>query len=239
LAVLMISGKVSNTASEAKKWPRRVHARLDSAYPEGAYLLDPFHQLHLDAAPDGIYRLQDIAPDHFTRGEYFLTYYVGTTRTDEIAYLVAPAAGVSVTLCLGRDASSARRFSVRNLAQASRIAPICLSLMRRHWAALRAERDTNPRPGAGPAPEPDSAPIPERLRRNVGARLAIDLTPRQADVAVLILKGHSTASIALRLALSPQTIKVFRKQLYHRCTISSQAELFSPLLPMLAGPADR
>jgi DNA-binding CsgD family transcriptional regulator len=33
--------------------------------------------------------------------------------------------------------------------------------------------------------------------------------------------------------VSPQTVKVFRRQLYARCGISSQAELFALLLPLL------
>ncbi|SFI79618.1 helix-turn-helix transcriptional regulator [Celeribacter neptunius] len=206
---------------------RRVHARLDSAYLNGAYLLDPFHQLHLDGAPDGLYRLQDIAPDHFTRGEYYLTYYAATTLTDEIAYLIAPGPGVSVTACLGRDASTNRKFSARDLAEAARIAPVCLALMRRHWAELDTDM-----PGQG------TETVPDRLRRNA-ATLGIALTPRQAEVAFLILKGHSTTSIALRLSLSPQTVKVFRKQLYSRCGISSQAELFSLFLPLLGSPEGR
>ena len=49
----------------------------------------------------------------------------------------------------------------------------------------------------------------------------------------MILRGHSSLSIALRLGLSPQTVKVFRKQLYRRCAISSQAELFALMLPLL------
>ena len=35
------------------------------AWFEGAYLLDPFIGLFEKRAPDGIYRLQDIAPDNF------------------------------------------------------------------------------------------------------------------------------------------------------------------------------
>ena len=51
----------------------------------------------------------------------------------------------------------------------------------------------------------------------------------------MILRGHSTVSIALRMGMgmSPQTKKVFRKQLYARCCISSQAELFALMLPLL------
>jgi len=59
------------------------------------------------------------------------------------------------------------------------------------------------------------------------------LSRRQAEVALLILQGHSSPSIGLHLGVSPQTVKVFRKQLYARCGISSQAELFGLLMPML------
>jgi DNA-binding NarL/FixJ family response regulator len=40
-------------------------------------------------------------------------------------------------------------------------------------------------------------------------------------------------SIGLRLAVSPQTVKVFRRQLYARCAIATQAELFALMLPLL------
>lgn len=49
----------------------------------------------------------------------------------------------------------------------------------------------------------------------------------------MILQGHSTGAIGLVLGLSPQTVKVFRRQLYQRCGVSSQAELFALLLPLL------
>ena len=55
------------------------------------------------------------------------------------------------------------------------------------------------------------------------------------SVALLILKGHSSVSAALRLGVAAQTVKVFRKQLYSRCRISSQAELFALMLPLLKG----
>jgi DNA-binding CsgD family transcriptional regulator len=54
-------------------------------------------------------------------------------------------------------------------------------------------------------------------------------------VALMILRGHSSMSIGLRLGVSAQTVKVFRKQLYARCGISSQAELFALMMPLLKG----
>ena len=65
------------------------------------------------------------------------------------------------------------------------------------------------------------------------------LSKRQAEVALLILQGHSSLSIGLNLSISPQTIKVFRKQLYKKCNLTSQAELFALMMPMLEQSAGR
>ena len=61
------------------------------------------------------------------------------------------------------------------------------------------------------------------------------LSEREAEVPQLILQGHSSKVIARMLGNSPETVKVFRKQLYQRCGISSQAELFALMLPLLRG----
>ncbi|MDO6584326.1 helix-turn-helix transcriptional regulator [Salipiger sp. 1_MG-2023] len=200
----------------------RVHERIVSDYLTGAYLLDPFHALHIERAAAGLYRMRDIAPDQFTRNEYFATYYQETTMCDEIAYVGYPAPGVSVHVCLGRDASSARVFSPRDLERAQRLAPIACALIERNWAGLRSEgaiRDSD---------------VSGALQRRVAADRGIALTDRQAEIALLVLKGHSSSSIAMRLEISPQTVKVFRKQLYRKCDISSQAELFSMMMPLLS-----
>ena len=72
-----------------------------------------------------------------------------------------------------------------------------------------------------------------RLRRVLARSHSIHLSQRQAQVALLILQGHSSVSIGLRLGVSAQTVKVFRRQIHARCGISSQAELFALLLPLL------
>jgi DNA-binding CsgD family transcriptional regulator len=76
--------------------------------------------------------------------------------------------------------------------------------------------------------------VTRQLVRAVGASHGVHLSPRQAEVALLILRGHSAVSIGLRLGVAAQTVKVFRKQLYARCQISSQAELFALMLPLLS-----
>ena len=64
------------------------------------------------------------------------------------------------------------------------------------------------------------------------------LTGREADVTSLILRGHSSGSIGLNLGISVETVKVHRKHIYAKLKVSSQAELFVKLLPMLSEQAD-
>jgi len=198
-----------------------VHKNFNEIYLAGAYLLDPFHDLHLKNAAPGVYRLGDIAPDNFHRNPYFLEYYGSTTMVDEFAFVSHPSPGISLHVCLGRDANSNRRFSSREIAIAHRIAPIVDSLTTRHWKNLTAENN-----------EVGGEYI-TALVYSLNQSLGIQLTPRQAEVALLVLQGHSSVSIGLKLGISYQTVKVFRKQLYRKCAISSQAELFKLMLPIL------
>lgn len=205
---------------------RQVHERIESSYVRGAYLLDPFYALHVDLAPAGLYTLAEVAPDQFKRTEYYSAYYRGTTVVDELVYVAYPSPNVSVHLSLGRDAASGQRFSRRDVETASHLAPVLQALGGLHWANL------SPITGTGRMAEPDV--FRERLEMERG----ISLTPRQAQVALFILRGHSSVSISLRLEISEQTVKVFRKQLYRKCRISSQAELFSMMVPVLSKIVD-
>jgi DNA-binding CsgD family transcriptional regulator len=198
----------------------QVFSELERTYVAGAFRLDPYYDLHRQRAMDGVYRLRDIAPDAFHRSRYFIEYYDQTTLQDEITFVVWPAPGVSLNLCLGRDATSGRAFGVAEMEVCQRLGPVIAALARAHWRGI-AESD-------GPAE--DTAGV---LAAAADRRHGIALSPRQAEVALLILRGHSTVSIGLRLGVSPQTVKVFRKQLYARCGISSQAELFALMLPLL------
>ncbi|MCZ8151356.1 MAG: helix-turn-helix transcriptional regulator [Rhodobacteraceae bacterium] len=199
----------------------QVFSQLDSTYLAGAYLLDPYHDLHMSRVPAGAYRLRDVAPDAFHRSRYFIEYYQQTTLVDEITFLLYPVADVSLNICIGRDAASGQPFSAREVEMCQRLAPVVTALGEAHWQGLRAEQVA-------------ADDVTMQLMRGLDVARGIRLSPRQAEVALLILRGHSTVSIGLRLGVSAQTVKVFRKQLYARCGITSQAELFALMLPLLA-----
>jgi DNA-binding CsgD family transcriptional regulator len=200
----------------------KVFAALRSTYIDGAYLLDPYYDLHLRHVSQGVYRLRDVAPDAFQRSRYFIEYYNQTTLIDELTFVAYPAQGVTLNICVGRDLSSGQPFTARQVAACQRIAPVIVALAERHWSTLA--------PRTGPVDD-----ITDLLVRAAFAAHAIRLSRRQAEVALLVLRGHSSVSAGLKLGVSVQTVKVFRKQLYRRCGISSQAELFALMLPWLKG----
>ena len=200
---------------------RAVHQNMSHVYLSGAYLLDPFYELHNSGADSNLYRMSDITPDQFSRNQYFLEYYQRTTIIDEIAFIIWPSPQISVHVCLGRDIKSKRRFTIREISSTKQVLPIVETLVCEHWGNLRFSSDDH------------GENVLERMVRLVAETHSINLTKRQAEVALLVLRGHSSASIGLRLEISPQTVKVFRKQLYRKCNISSQAELFALITPLL------
>ena len=120
----------------------QVFAEFRSVYIDGAYLLDPYYDLHLNRIAAGIYRLLDVAPDAFQQSRYFIEYYDQTTLIDELAFIAYPAQGVTLTICRGRDQSTGQNFTARQIEACQRIAPVVVALADRHWSGVRS--GTNP-----------------------------------------------------------------------------------------------
>lgn len=72
-----------------------------------------------------------------------------------------------------------------------------------------------------------SVPVEARLLERVNA---IDLSPRQKEIALLSARGLCNAEIADRLGLSPHTLKDHFKAIYARLAINSQRELAALLM---------
>lgn len=204
---------------------RRVFERIGSHYINGAYLLDPFYGLHVEDSEEGLYHLAEIAPDQFQRNEYFKSYYARTTLLDELAFLSRPSPGATVTVCIGRDATSGLKFSRREVKDIAKVASTVNALVKLNWRDLKT------------GTQPDSENVADTLRRRLADEKDIRLSKRQSEIAILILRGHSSVSIGLTLAISPQTVKVIRKQLYKKCRISSQGELYYLIAPYLSSAA--
>ncbi|KAA0592346.1 DNA-binding CsgD family transcriptional regulator [Azospirillum lipoferum] len=189
-------------------------------YLAGTYVLDPFYDAsrHPDGPPFIVMR--KLAPDDFEQSEYFRLHYAATRIVDEVGFRLTLDAGHVGILSLCRVGEAAR-FSIDELARLEAAASLVRALGERHWHGL---------PNA--AAEPAKAGTPRRIEHPL-------LTNRELEVVTLILKGHSTQSIAAVLSLSPDTVKVHRRRIYAKLRISSQGELFRTFLtdPLIsAGP---
>jgi len=201
-----------------------VYNQMDSYYVKAAYLLDPFYEGVLGGIQSGIHRIFDLAPDQFKHTAYFRQYYSNTTLVDEFALFYGVAHETTLTVCFGRDESSGVQFSKGELKRIKSYETILSRLCAFHW------RQYQPKEGKNIVLQP----VTQRLRSTLKEQHGIGLSPRQAEVALYILQGHSSLSISLNLNISKETVKVFRKQLYAKCNISSQAELFALLMPILS-----
>lgn len=180
-----------------------------ATYLKGAYLLDPFYRAFADGVSPGCYRLQQLAPSAFRSSEYYRLHFARTGIADEIGYLVPLDEGICVHLSLGVRGAQAR-FSASQHRLLEDFRPLVEELLRRS-GAVPAER------GRALTSQLDSA------LKFFGRDF---LTERESEVIQLLLRGHSTKSIAERLRISPETVKLHRKHSYAKLDVSSQAELF-------------
>ncbi|MBL0373876.1 helix-turn-helix transcriptional regulator [Rhizobium sp. KVB221] len=184
-------------------------------YRTRAYLLDPFYLAYLERKPGGVHTLRDLAADRFFSSEYHRTYYVQTGLVDEAGVFcwIKPDDLVIISLARRTGAPTLSASSVRELRS---YAPLVTSLVRRHVAI-----------GQAAGAEPGVMPNPGKAGMELQFGDDDALTQRETAIANLILRGHSSPSIALLLGISVDTVKVHRRHIYRKLNISSQAELFS------------
>jgi DNA-binding CsgD family transcriptional regulator len=116
-------------------------------------------------------------------------------------------------------------FVAKEAARLRDFLPVLAAAARRHWPPDTPTRHVE---------DVAQPTIREHLQaafENFGTSL---LTERERDVALLMLRGHSSKSAARRLDISPDTERVHRRNIYEKLRISSQAELCSLFFEALA-----
>lgn len=193
-------------------------------YQAAPYLLDPFYHT-TRAGRAGVFRMRELAPDRFFSSEYYRTYYSKTRLAEELGFFVATDDGVTVVVSLMRREKTgvfpASEFSL--LADAE---PFVAAFVQRVWSGL-STRFSEAGPGRGRRNEPVSAA--DKVWRK------LNLTDREASIIELVLQGHSSESIGLKLNISTGTVKVHRRNVYRKLGISSQIQLLSIYLKNLQG----
>jgi DNA-binding CsgD family transcriptional regulator len=193
-----------------------------SMYQDGPYLLDPFYSAASLPRP-GVWRMKALAPDRFFASEYYRSYYVQTGLAEEVGFFVPAGDGVTVVLSLMRREGSGA-FRDAEYALMRKAEPLVAAMVRQAWGHLGPRFDRSRRPG-----KQNGSP-------EAKARISDKLTLRESDIIELVLQGHSSESIGLRLGVATGTIKVHRRNIYRKLGISSQAQLMSLYLGRMKVP---
>ena len=202
--------------------PEILHHTLDAAgrehyldrYLAGPYLLDPLYELAVAKTKPSVCRFREASPDRFRSSEYYRQYCERTHLVDEMDYLVDVATNTTVALVVGRRT---RVFNRGELQRLELIEPLVRSAMLKVWALHTARR---PR-------KEDSTELHRRLTECFDHFGASVLTQRERQISQLLLRGHSSKSVARQLKIAPGTVMVHKRNLFAKLGISSQYELFS------------
>ena len=190
-------------------------------YLAGPYLLDPLYELALKDDKPSLCRFRDAIPDRFHSSEYYRQYCERTHLKDEIDYLADVEGGSALVLVV---ASRERMFTRSELARLQLVEPMVRAAMHRIWINWHSAQERG---------RPDRA-IHSRLTecyRNFGHEI---LTQREREITQLLLRGHSTKSVARELGIAPGTVMVHKRNLFQKLGITSQYELFSRFIDALS-----
>ena len=191
-------------------------------YLDGPYLLDPLYLLSLKARQPGLFRFREEQPDRFRSSEYYRHYCERTHLQDEMDYLVPASRETTLVLVVGRRT---RMFNKGELQRLEQIEPVIQAGLVRVWDA------SGDRSGPGPGRDDVHKRLTECFE-NFGKSV---LTRREREISQLLLRGHSSKSVARELNIAPGTVMVHKRNLFSKLKISSQFELFSMLLDDLGG----
>lgn len=183
-------------------------------YLAGPYLLDPLYQLALRSEKPTLCRFRDELPDRFRSSEYYRQYCERTHLQDEMDFLAQVSKKTTLVLVIGRRT---RMFSRAELARLELIEPTVQACLRQIWA----------RQGGGRRAKGESDSLHRRLTECFERFGESVLTDRERQISQLLLRGHSSKSIARELNIAPGTVMVHKRNLFSKLGISSQYELFS------------
>jgi DNA-binding CsgD family transcriptional regulator len=197
-------------------------------YVNSTYVLDPFYRSYRVGLKTGAYRVPDLAPDLSFDREDFSNFKVSVSSSEEIGYLtdgwppgrqelciaLEMPMGECAAITLARKAGEGG-FSATDGALLTPVIPFLAASYRRYW---RHARETH----VGGRSHGRFDADPKVLD-------GLNLSPREREIAQLLLRGHSTLSVSLQLNISITTVKTHRKNLYAKLGIATQCELFSLL----------
>lgn len=189
----------------------------------GAFLLDPFYLAGARDRNFGLFRLRDLSPRGFRESEYYKTWYRNCGYQDECGFVIPISDECFVNVALGKTAARAS-FNKREFALLEDVYPAVEALAKEHWTRMLQPSD--------------GVNLRAQLHSALASFGSSMLTERETQVINLVLHGHSTKTVADKLSISMETVKLHRKHAYAKLEVSSQAELFYLFLDSVMSARD-
>lgn len=194
-------------------------AFFENVWLKGAYLLGPYYNAYLNGLPNGFYSLRQVAPDAFTKSNYYNIYFRHVGQSDMCGFVVWPTPDRCIILNVARSHYNAR-FSAPELRRLRKIEPMVRPAMARHWRSQGRPKE--------------NSTTHDNLMKRASAFGRHVLSDREYEVVHYLLRGHSTKSIAHQIDVSAETVRAHRKNTYRKLGVRSQGELFSTFIAHLA-----
>lgn len=204
------------------------HKVVIGNYLTGPYLLDPFYQAYMEDIEPGGYRLEELAPDDFINSEYYQQYYRAVDCGDEFGFLFPLTSDAGACISVSRFAWNPK-FSTEELDALKAVEPVIRASFSSYWKERKSTSATDLSSASGMHQQITSAVA------NFGKSA---LTNRECQIVQLVLRGHSSKSIAEKLHISAATVNTHRHKIYEKLDVTSQAELFSLFIGALSCCSD-
>lgn len=192
---------------------------FENVWLKGAYLLGPYYNAYLQGLPNGFYSLKQVAPDAFTKSDYYNVYFRHVGQSDMCGFVSWPSPDRCIVLNVARSHYNAR-FSSSELRKLRTIEPVIRPAMARHWQTQSRTKD--------------GSTAHSSLLKRASAFGRHALSDREYEVVHYLLRGHSTKSIAHQIDVTAETVRAHRKNTYRKLGVRSQGELFSTFIAHLA-----
>ena len=217
--------------------PRLLHQRgiaqeyqvsILDRYFSGGYLLDPFCLAVEHGLAQGFYHLEEIAPDNFFDSDYYKSYYLKAGCSEDSYYIVDTGndTKISVSLFQGFGGECLRVEQLNLLRAVEPLVREFVSEFSQRGLLRSHEIQSNNDQG-----------LRDDLKHRVQSafeQFGCDvLTEREREVAHMVLRGHSVKSTASQMGISPETVRMHRKNLYLKLEVGSQSELFALFIEWL------
>ena len=175
------------------------------------YLISPYYNgLIRTGATPGFYHIDAIAPDAFRQSKYYNVYYGRKEVEDEGMFLCPLEEGQTLVVMVERH-KEMPHFDEDVLAVLQDIHPMIQACVEQHLRRSDEARKNT------------TSSAFQQATISFGAEV---LSRREREVAMLMLRGHSSKSAARELDISPETERVHRRRLYIKLGVKSHSEMF-------------